>query len=116
MTSFVIWDVAREGGWGAGANLRVACAGMALGLLGLMLGIPRDAAAALLGRLKSAIESPPFALGDQEVRCTISVGIAAGAATDERWDALYQRADKALYEAKARGRNQVVAAPLEAES
>ena len=88
MTSFVIWDVAREGGWGAGANLRVACAGMALGLLGLMLGIPRDAAAALLGRLKSAIESPPFALGDQEVRCTISVGIAAGAATDERWDAL----------------------------
>ncbi|MDY0747698.1 GGDEF domain-containing protein [Paucibacter sp. R3-3] len=80
----------------------------------VMLGIPREAATALLGRLKNAIESRPLAVGTLGVRCTISAGLATGAVGDESWDALYHRADQALYEAKAGGRNRIVASPLEA--
>ncbi|WP_077034472.1 hypothetical protein [Pelomonas sp. KK5] len=36
MASFVVWDMAREGGWGTGANVRVVGAGLALGLLGFV--------------------------------------------------------------------------------
>lgn len=76
----------------------------------VMSGMHRESAAALLNRLRDAIESRPFAAGGQSIRCTVSVGIAGGTAADKTWDVLYQRADKALYEAKARGRNQVVTA------
>lgn len=41
--------------------------------------------------------------------CTISVGVATVHATDANVDALLARADAALYQAKNRGRNQVVA-------
>lgn len=41
---------------------------------------------------------------------SISVGVAERLAADTSWEPLYDRADKALYRAKAQGRNQVVAA------
>ncbi len=64
-----------------------------------MLGIPRDAASARLDRLRQAIESHPFAVQGHSIRCTISAGFTDGTAADKSWEAVYQRADKGLYEA-----------------
>jgi len=48
-------------------------------------------------------------LNGQSIRATISVGCASlhPATRDEHLDTLIQRADRALYTAKAGGRNQV---------
>lgn len=76
----------------------------------VMPGMPGQVAAGLLDRLRATVESRAFVVGGRSIRCTGSVGITDGTATDVTWDSLYQRADRALYEAKARGRNQVVVA------
>ena len=45
-----------------------------------------------------------------EVEITLSVGVATAEAAAIDYEALFQRADRALYEAKARGRNRVAVA------
>jgi diguanylate cyclase (GGDEF)-like protein len=62
-------------------------------------------------RLRAAIESVPVAINQdsdtaQEINVTISMGIAEYNG-EESGEALFERADKALYEAKTSGRNQV---------
>lgn len=53
----------------------------------------------------------------REMRTTVSIGIAAGAGTELRLDALVAEADAAMYVAKSRGRNQTqVFADLGAEA
>jgi diguanylate cyclase (GGDEF)-like protein/PAS domain S-box-containing protein len=47
---------------------------------------------------------PPFELPGQSVFVTASIGIATGAAADDRPEALLRDADAAMYEAKAGGR------------
>jgi diguanylate cyclase (GGDEF)-like protein len=64
-------------------------------------------AAAIAERLRQTVEATPF---DADVRAqavTVSVGVAAVEDRDGGIEALIDRADKALYEAKNAGRNRV---------
>jgi two-component system cell cycle response regulator len=66
------------------------------------------AIAAMVGeRLRNVVAAKPIALGDGqgELEMTISVGIAIAREGGDSPTAVLQRADKALYEAKGRGRN-----------
>lgn len=58
-------------------------------------------------RLRAAIASKPIALGDSvgDTAVTVSVGIAAALEAGDRPAELLQRADQAMYAAKAGGRN-----------
>ncbi|MEW6598171.1 MAG: PleD family two-component system response regulator [Pseudomonadota bacterium] len=62
-------------------------------------------------RLRRHIAGSPFHLAglDEPLTVTISVGVAATQGEGDAPDALLKRADEAVYEAKAAGRNQVVA-------
>lgn len=62
-------------------------------------------------RLRRHIAGSPFHLAglDEPLTVTISVGVAATQGESDAPDALLKRADEAVYEAKAGGRNQVVA-------
>lgn len=62
-------------------------------------------------RLRKAVEKTPITINqetidEKQINVTISMGIAEFNKT-ETGEALFERADKALYEAKANGRNQV---------
>jgi len=56
-------------------------------------------------RLRTRVADHPFALGEETVTVTISVGIAERSGGAEDADALIVRAEKALREAKRMGRN-----------
>jgi two-component system, cell cycle response regulator len=74
-----------------------------------------EGALALAERIRVAIGSEPFTLDDHAIAVTMSAGSASGPLGDI--DELVRRADIALYQAKAAGRNRVVAAPtLESET
>jgi len=60
-----------------------------------------------LSRLLEVVAQTPIAAGGQLIRVTVSVGIASGEGVSFNW--LYAAADKALYAAKAAGRNRIVA-------
>lgn len=61
-------------------------------------------------RLRRAVETRPFRTGRLNLPLTISVGIALHDKDDANFDALLQRADRAMYAAKREGRNRVVVA------
>jgi diguanylate cyclase (GGDEF)-like protein len=70
-----------------------------------------EEAAVVAERMRARVEAHEFELpGGGRLRATASIGIAAAHA-QEGAAALVQRADSALYEAKAQGRNRVRAAP-----
>jgi two-component system, cell cycle response regulator len=75
-----------------------------------------DIAAAVADRLRLAVASEPFALAPdgERLRVTVSVGATTAMAGGEDRDQLLRRADIALYEAKAAGRNRVVTRPAPA--
>ena len=59
-------------------------------------------------RLRKAIDNRQFKLPDgRKIPVTVSIGVAFGLAHDMSQTALLEQADKALYEAKSNGRNQV---------
>jgi two-component system cell cycle response regulator len=61
-------------------------------------------------RLRSSVAGDPFRISaGKQVSVTASVGIAALEKLGESMDALFARADQALYAAKREGRNRVVA-------
>lgn len=60
-------------------------------------------------RLRRTVERHPVELDGETVTVTVSLGIAARDGDLRQPHALLQRADRALYEAKAGGRNKVVA-------
>jgi two-component system cell cycle response regulator len=68
-------------------------------------------AARIAERIRTAISVEPFAVGDREIPVTVSLGVSASDGADDRPESLIRRADEALYEAKAAGRNQVVIRP-----
>ncbi len=67
-------------------------------------------AAAMAERLRVAVRGVTDVRSDggQEVRFTISLGAATLHGQDDKLDALLQRADRALYQAKETGRNRVM--------
>ncbi len=64
-------------------------------------------------RLRKAVADSEFEHGGLRLRATISVGVAQGAASLRSGDDLLRHADKALYKAKADGRNCVRLADVE---
>jgi diguanylate cyclase len=70
---------------------------------------PNDTAARLLGRLRMIVSDLDWSAFSPGMRVTVSAGIATLRA-DETPDALLARADRALYSAKAGGRNRVASA------
>jgi len=60
-------------------------------------------------RLREQVADEPFEIGDTRLRLTISIGVADRQNADEEAGQLLKLADRALYAAKANGRNQVVA-------
>ena len=63
----------------------------------------------LAERIRRHMERTPLNCGGHEIRVTVSAGVAE-LLEDEDANALVERADQALYEAKHRGRNRVVSA------
>nr|WP_255633124.1 GGDEF domain-containing protein [Demequina sp. TTPB684] len=66
----------------------------------------------LMERLRVAVESQHFQCGDHDHSVTISIGVADGVA-DGLPHHVVKRADDALYDAKAEGRNAVRSRPFE---
>jgi diguanylate cyclase (GGDEF)-like protein len=62
-------------------------------------------------RLRERVAVHPVPFEDKSISVTISLGVAEIAQGDGEVAPLLQRADMALYEAKAKGRNRVIAAP-----
>jgi diguanylate cyclase (GGDEF)-like protein len=60
--------------------------------------------------VRGEIERLPISLADQQVAITASVGVATAQSVLESVESLIDRADRALYQAKAAGRNCVRAA------
>jgi diguanylate cyclase (GGDEF)-like protein len=63
-------------------------------------------------KLRLAIESHEFNYNDEIVKCTISFGLVLYNKEDIDKKALVKIADDAMYQAKAKGRNQVVQAKI----
>jgi two-component system, cell cycle response regulator len=71
-----------------------------------------DAASAVAERIRAYVEGRGFSIhnGAREITVTVSIGVASRTPADADPHALIKRADEALYEAKGKGRNRVVAA------
>jgi diguanylate cyclase (GGDEF)-like protein len=68
-----------------------------------------EAARVLAEKLRANMEHHPTPWESTVIKTTISIGLASTSAAEARdFDLLYTAADKALYQAKERGRNQVV--------
>jgi two-component system cell cycle response regulator len=77
----------------------------------VMPGASLEAAALVADRIRRDIEGQPFPImgGAEGLAITVSVGVAASTGEGDTPDALLKRADEGVYEAKSRGRNQVIA-------
>jgi diguanylate cyclase (GGDEF)-like protein/PAS domain S-box-containing protein len=71
-------------------------------------GLGETEAEAVAQRLCCAVEAQPVRVGEHSIRCTVSAGVAAVDARIGSFDDLLQRADAAMYAAKAAGRDRVV--------
>ena len=69
-----------------------------------------ESAIAVAERIRRALEATPGRFGDVRIPLAASFGVACWQSLAESPDALLQRADKALYAAKAGGRNRVTSA------
>jgi two-component system cell cycle response regulator len=74
----------------------------------VMPNVPIDVARRVAERARVAIEEAPFVINKSgsEIPITVSIGLAERG-RDVEAEALYQRADRALYRSKAEGRNRV---------
>ncbi len=73
----------------------------------------KQEAALLAERLRRMVAASPVALdglpaGQQQLQVTVSIGISCLLAEDDTPDAIFERADRALYQAKQAGRNRVI--------
>lgn len=73
----------------------------------ILPGIDEENARSVAERLCRIIERTRFLYQTQEIPLTISIGVSQAKPADEHQDALFNRADKAVYDAKAAGRNRV---------
>jgi len=77
-------------------------------LLVVMPGLSREDRGNLMESVRAHVCALPFLVGAAELHVTVSIGVAWINSTHETPDDLIRRADAALYEAKAAGRNRVV--------
>jgi two-component system, cell cycle response regulator len=77
----------------------------------VMPGASLEDATRVADRIRRDVASLPFPImgGAESLTITVSVGVAASTGQNDTPDALLKRADEGVYEAKARGRNQVIA-------
>jgi diguanylate cyclase (GGDEF)-like protein len=68
-----------------------------------------DAAVMVAERIRENVETTGILTQEQQIFITVSIGVATHKLGDETVNVIIQRADKALYQAKNFGRNQVVA-------
>lgn len=73
----------------------------------LLMGTPMNTTIEVAERVRHTIESHEFIFEDRKIPVTISCGVAARNEEDTGWEAIYKRADEALYESKRGGRNRV---------
>ena len=69
---------------------------------------PLDKAVIPIERLRKAIEEYPFCYDCNSMKITVSIGVEGFNENIETPDDMLNNADKALYLAKERGRNQVI--------
>lgn len=77
----------------------------------VMPGASLEDATRVADRIRRDVGAQPFLImsGAEALTVTVSVGVAASTGLDDTPEALLKRADEGVYEAKARGRNQVIA-------
>ena len=77
----------------------------------VMPGASLEDAAQVADRIRRDVGTQPFPImaGAEALTVTVSVGVAASTGAADTPDSLLKRADEGVYEAKARGRNQVIA-------
>ncbi len=73
----------------------------------LMPGTGATEAVAFAERLRDLLATTPIPFKGHELRVTISAGVSGWRSDDTDLDALIVRADDALYQAKAQGKNQI---------
>jgi len=76
----------------------------------LFPGIDLDNASGVAERLRRAIENTRFLYHKQEIGVTVSVGVTEVRPEDQNLEMIFNRTDKAMYDAKKKGRNTVVKA------
>lgn len=74
----------------------------------MLPGAEKKMAKVIAERLRSSIENSTVKLEAEDVNYTVSIGIACATGGDVRIEELLDRADRALYTAKAEGRNRAV--------
>lgn len=76
----------------------------------VMPGASLEDASRVADRIRRDVAAQPFPImgGEEGLTITVSVGVAATCGPDDTPEALLKRADDGVYEAKARGRNQVI--------
>jgi diguanylate cyclase (GGDEF)-like protein len=79
-------------------------------MVALLPATGRDEAARIAERLRSTVAALDCRDIAPDLTVTVSLGVAAREAGDRRLEAIWKRADDALYRAKAEGRNRVVVA------
>ncbi len=73
----------------------------------LLSDTPLPAAQMVANRIRVGVDRVPLCADSQEYPASVSIGLACRAPDDDR-ESLFARADRALYQAKHAGRNQVV--------
>jgi diguanylate cyclase (GGDEF)-like protein len=67
-----------------------------------------DGARTTAEKVRRIVEITPFRHEQKSIPCTVSLGVAALAGTEEIAEELYRLADERLYQAKEAGRNRVI--------
>ena len=107
-------DVLREFAVRIATNVRAVDLPCRLGgeeFVVVMPGAPIEAAARVADRIRRDVAGAPFRVleGEAALDVTVSIGVATVSGPDDTPEALLKRADEGVYEAKRRGRDQVVA-------
>lgn len=73
----------------------------------LFLGSPFKTVQEIAERIRKTVQEHAFDHNGTKIPVTVSVGLSTIAKDDHSWNEIFERADKALYEAKNGGRNKV---------